>query len=76
MSKKMNKEESYDMDWSLVQPRNYDDTFDGGDYHRDMRENPELQPQFPAVGCGLSGEYYQTEHQKALHRMWNEKSDC
>lgn len=65
------------MDWSLVQPRNYDDTFNGGDYHRDMQESPELQARFPAEECGLSKERYQTERQKMLRRRWNrKKSGC
>lgn len=65
------------MDWSLVQPRNYDDTFNGGDYHRDMKESPELQSPFPAEGCGLPKKHYQTERQKELRRIWNgKKSGC
>lgn len=61
------------MDWSLVQPRNYDDTFDGGSYHRDMRESPELQARFPSEGCELSGERYQSERLRNLRRMWRNK---
>lgn len=70
------------MDWSLIQRRNYSDTFDGGDYERDMAEAPGLRALFPGVDDRAfltveAEEFYQTEHQKRLYRqLLGDDSSC
>lgn len=61
------------MNWSLVQPRRYSDTFGDADYHRDMPESPELISRFPADGTKISGERYISDRQKNLRRQWDIK---
>ena len=61
------------MNWTLVQRRNYSDTFGDHEYHRDMQESPELCSRFPVVGQKLSKESYRSERQRELSRMWEKK---
>lgn len=60
------------MDWSLVQPREYNDTFGGGEYHRDMQESPELLQSRLSVAVPIE-KSYQSERQKKLRHIWHEK---
>lgn len=70
----MKTETSLQMDWSLVQRRTYNDTFEGGEYERDMPENPGNRELFSGEDDRQSlivkkENFFQTEHQKELYRQ-------
>lgn len=63
------------MDQPIEQRRNHVDTFEGGDYTRDMEESPGLRAHFPQEdkSSPSANTVFRTEHQRKLRQMLTKK---